>query len=156
MAVQMAKWAGATVIATASARHHAFLRTLGADEIVDYTTTRFEEVVRNVDMVLDTIGGETVARSWHIVKKGGLLLSVFSPPSQEQAAAFGVRAFFFVVKPNREQLIHIGNLIDTGQLRPITERVFPLSEASQAFEQALQGHTRGKIILRVEDEERRG
>jgi NADPH:quinone reductase-like Zn-dependent oxidoreductase len=81
---------------------------------------------------------------------------VFSPPSQEQAAAFGVRAFFFVVKPNREQLIHIGNLIDTGQLRPIIERVFPLSEASQAFEQALQGHTRGKIILRVEDEERRG
>jgi NADPH:quinone reductase-like Zn-dependent oxidoreductase len=156
MAVQLAKWAGATVIATASARHHAFLRTLGADEIVDYTTTRFEEVVRHVDMVLDTIGGETVARSWHIVKKGGLLLSVFSPPSQEQAAAFGVRAFFFVVKPNREQLIHIGNLIDTGQLRPITERVFPLSEASQAFEQALQGHTRGKIILRVEDEERRG
>lgn len=156
MAVQMAKWAGATVIATASARNHEFLRTLGADEIVDYTTTRFEEVVRNVDMVLDTIGGETVARSWHIVKKGGLLLSVFSPPSQEQAAAFGVRAFFFIVKPNREQLIHIGNLIDTGQLRPITERVFPLSEASQAFEQALQGHTRGKIILRVEDEERRG
>jgi NADPH:quinone reductase-like Zn-dependent oxidoreductase len=64
-----------------------------------------------------------------------------------------VRAFFFVVKPHREQLIHIGNLIDADQLRPITERVFPLSEASQAFEQALQGHTRGKIILRVEDEE---
>ncbi|MBO0777278.1 MAG: NADP-dependent oxidoreductase [Ktedonobacteraceae bacterium] len=157
MAVQMAKWAGATVIATASARHHAFLRTLGADEIIEYTTTRFEEVVRNVDIVLDTIGGETVARSWQVVKKGGLLLSVFSPPSQEQAAAFGVRALFFIVKPNREQLIHIGNLIDAGQLRPIIERVFPLSEASQAFEQALQGHTRGKIILRVgEDEERRG
>jgi NADPH:quinone reductase-like Zn-dependent oxidoreductase len=156
MAVQMAKWAGATVIATASARHHAFLRTLGADEIIDYTTTRFEEVVRDIDIVLDTIGGETVARSWQVLKKGGLLLSVFSLPSQEQAAAFGVHALFFIVKPNREQLMHIGNLIDAGQLRPITERVFPLSEASQAFEQALQGHTRGKIILRVEDEERRG
>ncbi len=156
MAVQIAKWAGATVIATASARNHAFLRTLGADEIIDYTTTRFENVVRDVDIVLDTIGGETGARSWQVLKKGGLLLSVFSPPSQEQAAAFGVRAFFFIVKPNREQLMHIGNLIDAGQLRPITERVFPLSEASQAFEQALQGHTRGKIILRVEDEERKG
>jgi NADPH:quinone reductase-like Zn-dependent oxidoreductase len=128
---------------------------LGADEIIDYTTTRFEDVVRDVDVVLDTRGGETVDRSWRVVKKGGLLLSVFSPPSQEQAAAFGVRGFFFIVKPNREQLIHIGNLIDAGQLRPITERVFPLREACQAFEQALQGHTRGKIILRVADEERR-
>ncbi|GHO64404.1 oxidoreductase [Ktedonobacter sp. SOSP1-52] len=155
MAVQMAKWAGATVIATASAHNHAFLRTLGADEIIDYTTTRFEEVVRDVDLVLDTIGGETEARSWRVLRKGGLLLSVFSPPSQEQAAAFDVRELFFVVKPNREQLIDIGDLIDTGQLRPIIKRVFPLSEASQAFEQALQGHTRGKIILRVEDEERR-
>ncbi|GHO71485.1 NADPH:quinone reductase [Ktedonobacter sp. SOSP1-52] len=155
MAVQMAKWAGATVIATASAHNHAFLRTLGADEIIDYTTTRFEEVVRDVDLVLDTIGGETEARSWRVLRKGGLLLSVFSPPSQEQAAAFGVRELFFVVKPNREQLIDIGDLIDTGQLRPIIKRVFPLSEASQAFEQALQGHTRGKIILRIEDEERR-
>ena len=152
MAVQLAKGAGARVIATASARNHAFLRTLGADELIDYTTTRFEEVVRAVDLVLDTRGGETVARSWRVVKKGGLLLSVFSPPSQEQAAAFGVRAFFFIVQPNREQLIHLGNLIDAGQLRPIIERVCPLREASQAFEQALQGHTRGKIILRVGEE----
>jgi NADPH:quinone reductase-like Zn-dependent oxidoreductase len=152
MAVQLAKGAGATVIATASAGNHAFLRTLGADELIEYSTTRFEEVVRDVDLVLDTRGGETVARSWRVVKKGGLLLSVFSPPSQEQAAAFGVRACFFIVQPNREQLIHLGNLIDAGQLRPIIERVFPLREASQAFEQALQGHTRGKIILRVVEE----
>ncbi|GHO82633.1 NADP-dependent oxidoreductase [Dictyobacter formicarum] len=152
MAVQMAKWAGATVIATASARNHAFLRTLGADEIIEYTTTRFEEVVHDVDLVLDTVGGETLERSWTVVKKGGMLISVASPPSTEQAKAHGVRSVWFIVEPNREQLIQIGALIDTGQLRPITERVFPLSEASQAFEQALQGHTRGKIILRVEDD----
>ena len=153
MAVQMAKWAGATVIATASARNHEFLRTLGADEIIDYTTTRFEDVVHDVDIVFDTIGGETVDRSWRVLRKDGLLLSVFSPPSQEQADAFGVRELFFIVRPNREQLIQIGDLIDAGQLRPIIERVFPLSETSQAFEQALQGHTRGKIILSVEDKE---
>jgi NADPH:quinone reductase-like Zn-dependent oxidoreductase len=149
MAVQLAHWVGANVIGTASARNRDFLRGLGADEVIDYTSTRFEDMLHDVDIVLDTIGGDTMERSWSVLKKGGLLVSVFSPPPKEQAKAHGVRALFFVVQPNRAELIQIGDLIDAGQVQPVIETVFPLSEARQAFERALSGHTRGKIILRV-------
>jgi NADPH:quinone reductase-like Zn-dependent oxidoreductase len=149
MAVQLAHWVGANVIGTASARNRDFLRGLGADEVIDYTSTRFEDMLHDVDIVLDTIGGDTMERSWSVLKKGGLLVSVFSPPPKEQAKAHGVRALFFVVQPNRAELIQIGDLIDAGQVQPVIESVFPLSEARQAFERALSGHTRGKIILRV-------
>ena len=150
MAVQLAHWVGANVIGTASARNRDFLRRLGADEVIDYTSTRFEDMLHDVDIILDTIGGDTMERSWSALKKGGLLVSVFSPPPKEQAKAHGVRALFFVVQPNRAELIQIGDLIDAGQVQPVIETVFPLSEACQAFERALSGHTRGKIILRVE------
>jgi len=149
MAVQLAHWVGANVIGTASVRNRDFLRGLGADEVIDYTSTRFEDMLHDVDIVLDTIGGDTMERSWSALKKGGLLVSVFSPPPKEQAKAHGVRALFFVVQPNRAELIQIGDLIDAGQVQPVIETVFPLSEARQAFERALSGHTRGKIILRV-------
>jgi len=149
MAVQLAHWVGANVIGTASARNRDFLRGLGADEVIDYTSTRFEDVLHDVDIVLDTIGGDTMERPWSALKKGGLLVSVFSPPPKEQAKAQSVRALFFVVQPNRAELIQIGDLIDAGQVQPVIETVFPLSEAPQAFERALSGHTRGKIILRV-------
>ncbi len=151
-AVQLAHWAGAHVIATASARNRDFLRDLGANEIIDYTTTRFEEVVHDVDLVFDTVGGDTLERSWQVVKPGGVLVSVVSPrPSFEEAKAHRVRPVWFVVEPNREQLIQIGALIDAGQVRPIIETVLPLSQASQAYEQGARGHTRGKIVLRVVD-----
>jgi NADPH:quinone reductase-like Zn-dependent oxidoreductase len=155
-AVQLARWAGAQVIATASAHNRDFLRELGANQIIDYTTTPFEEVVHDADVVLDTIGGDTLEHSYEVVKPGGVLVSVASPPSAEKAKAQSVRSAWFVVEPNREQLIQIGDLIDTGQIRPIIEMVLPLSQARQAYEQGARGHTRGKIILRVEDEERRG
>lgn len=150
-AVQFARLTGAQVIATASARNRDFLRALGANTIIDYTTTRFEEVVHDVDLVLDTVGGDTVERSWAVVKKGGVLISVASPPSPEQARAHGVRSVWFTVEPNREQLIQIGALIDAGQIRPIIETILPLSQARQAYEQGARGHTRGKIVLRVVD-----
>jgi NADPH:quinone reductase-like Zn-dependent oxidoreductase len=151
-AVQLARWAGAQVIVTASARNRDFLRELGANEIIDYTTTRFEEVVHDVDLVFDLVGGDTLVRSWQVVKPGGVLVSVVSPrPSFAEAKAHGVRPVWFIVEPNREQLIQIGDLIDTGQIRPIIETVLPLSQARQAYEQGARGHTRGKIVLRVVD-----
>jgi len=150
-AVQLARWAGAHVIGTASARNREFLHELGASEVIDYTTTRFEDVVHDVDVVFDTVGGETLQRSWQVLKRGGVLVSVASPPSPEQAKAHGVRSVWFIVAPNRDQLIRIGALIDAGQVRPIVETVLPLSQASQAYEQGLKGHTRGKIVLRVVD-----
>jgi NADPH:quinone reductase-like Zn-dependent oxidoreductase len=151
-AVQLARWAGAQVIATASARNRDFLRDLGADEFIDYTTTRFEDVVHDVDLVFDLVGGDTLQRSWPVIKRGGTLVSVVSPrPSFEEAKTYNVHAVWFVVEPNREQLIQIGAFIDAGKLRPIIDAVFPLSQARQAYEQGTKGHARGKIVLRVAD-----
>src|SRR6266576_4937863 len=151
-AVQLARWAGAQVIATASARNRGLLRELRANEIIDYTTTRFEEVIHDVDLVFDTVGGDTLQRSWQVVKPGGVLVSVVSPrPSFAEAKAHDVRPVWFVVEPNRKQLIQIGTLIDAGRIRPIIDTVLPLSQARQAYEQGARGHTRGKIVLRVVD-----
>ncbi len=151
-AVQLARWVGAQVIATASKRNRDFLCELGANEIIDYTTTRFEEVVQGVDFVFDTVGGDTLHRSWQVVKPGGVLVSVVSPrPSFAEAQAYNVRPVWFVVQPNREQLVRIGTLIDEGKVRPIIDTVLPLSQARQAYEQGAKGHTRGKIVLRVVD-----
>src|SRR5437588_7749649 len=151
-AVQLAHWAGAQIIATASAHNRDFLRELGANEVIDYTTTRFEEVVQSVDLVFDTVGGDTLHRSWQVVKPGGVLASVVSPrPSFAEAQAYNVRPVWFVVQPNREQLVRIGALIDEGKVRPIIDTVLPLSQARQAYEQGAKGHTRGKIVLRVVD-----
>lgn len=148
-AVQLAHWAGARVIATASSATSDFLRELGTDEIVDYTTARFEEVVHDVDVVLDMVGGETLRRSWQVLRPGGVLVSVVSPPPAEQAPRDGVRFVWFVVTPSGGQLSQIGALIDAGHIRPIVDQVFPLAEARRAFEAGAQGHARGKIVLRV-------
>lgn len=151
-AVQLGHWAGAQVIATASARNHDFLRELGANEVIDYTTTRFEEVVHRADLVFDTVGGDTLQRSWQVIQPGGMLVSVVSPrPPAEVIKGHDVRFAWFVVEPNRDELIQIGVLIDAGQVRPIIDTVFPLAQARQAYEQAAKGHTRGKIVLRVVD-----
>jgi NADPH:quinone reductase-like Zn-dependent oxidoreductase len=151
-AVQLAHWAGAHVIATASARNRDFLHELGANEVIDYTTSRFEDRVHEVDLVFDTVGGDTLQRSWQVIKPGGVLVTVVSPPpSFENAKAHGIRPFWFVVEPNRDELIQIGTLIDAGHLRPIIDTVFPLAQARQAYEQGARRHTRGKIVLRVVD-----
>jgi len=149
-AVQLARWAGAHIIATASARNRDFLRELGANEIIDYTTTRFEEVVHEVDLVFNLVEGDTLQRSWQVVKPGGVLVSVVTPPPPADVLKeHDVRFVWFVVEPNREQLIQIGALIDAGQIRPIIDTVLPLDQARQAYEQGAKGHTRGKIVLRV-------
>lgn len=151
-AVQLAHWTGAHVIVTATARNRDFLHGLGADEVIDYTTTRFEERIQNVDIVLDMVGGDTLKRSWNVLKRGGVLVSVVSPrPSFDEAHAHNVRPAWFVVEPNRNQLIRIAELIDAGQIRPVIDTVFPLSQARQAYEQSIKGHTQGKIVLQVVD-----
>jgi NADPH:quinone reductase-like Zn-dependent oxidoreductase len=151
-AVQLARLTGAHVIATASARNRDFLRDLGADECIDYTTTRFEDVVHEVDFVFDLVGGDTLHRSWQVIKPGGVLVSTVSPPPPADVVkGHDVRFVWFVVEPNRNELVQIGSLIDAGKLRPIIDAVFPLSQARQAYEQGTKGHTRGKIVLRVVD-----
>jgi NADPH:quinone reductase-like Zn-dependent oxidoreductase len=148
-AVQLAKWKGAHVIGTASGRNQEFLRKLGADQTIDYQTTHFEDVVHDVDVVFDTIGGDTQRRSWKVLKKGGILVSIVGPPSAEEAAAHGVRQASVFVQPSATQLTELANLVDSGKLKPVVETVLPLSEARRAHELSQTGHTRGKIVLRV-------
>jgi NADPH:quinone reductase-like Zn-dependent oxidoreductase len=148
-AVQLAKWKGAYVIGTASERNLQYVRDLGADEVVDYRNHVFEADAHDVDVVLDTIGGETQRRSWQTLKKGGVLISTVQPPSMEEAAAFGVCGSQVSVQPNGEQLSQIGQLADSGRLNVLVETVLPLTEARRAQELSETGHTRGKIVLRV-------
>jgi NADPH:quinone reductase-like Zn-dependent oxidoreductase len=148
-AVQLAKWKGAHVIGTASPRNHDFVRQLGADEVIDYTTTRFEDVVHDVDMVFDTMGGDVQKRSWQTLKPGGVLVSCLGPPSAEDAAAHKVRGMMVFVRPNAEQLAAITELIDSRKLKSVVETILPLAEARHAQELSQAGHVRGKIVLRV-------
>jgi NADPH:quinone reductase-like Zn-dependent oxidoreductase len=147
-AVQLARWKGADVIATASAQDHDFLRDLGASQVIDYAHEHFEEKVGDVDVVLDSIGGETQQRSWAVLRRGGILIGIVSPLA-EKAATVGLRGTFFIVEPNRAQLIELGRLIDQGTLRVIVGAILPLARAREAFEQSLVGHRRGKIVLQV-------
>jgi NADPH:quinone reductase-like Zn-dependent oxidoreductase len=150
-AVQLAKWKGAHALATASTKNQELLRKLGADETIDYTSQRFEDVARNIDIVLDTIGGETQERSWAVLKKGGVLVSLVQSPSKEKANQLGVRGMMCSVQPDGAQLSKITKLIDSAKLRPTIDRILPLSEARRAHELSENGHVHGKIVLRVKD-----
>ena len=148
-AVQLAKWKGAYVFATASTKNQDLLRELGVDEPIDYTQQKFEDVARNIDIVLDTLGGETQERSWLVLKKGGNLVSLVQPPSEEKAKELGVRAAFLGAQSNGAQLAQIAKVIDSGKLAPVIDRILPLSEVRRAHELSQSGHTHGKIVLRV-------
>ena len=126
-----------------------FLRQLGVDEPIDYKKTRFEDVASNVDVVLDTFGGEVQERSWKTLRKGGILISLVAPPPADQAARHGVRATMHYNAPSATALAEIVKLIDSGRCKVFVDTVLPLAEARQAQEMVAAGHTRGKIVLRV-------
>jgi NADPH:quinone reductase-like Zn-dependent oxidoreductase len=148
-AVQLARWRAAHVIATASGQNAEFLRELGANVVIDYTTTRFEEKLRDIDLVVDTIGGDTLERSWGILRRGGLLVSLPAPIATDKPEKYGVRGVFFIVESNRNELMEIARLIDAGMLRPVIAEVLPLARAREVFEHGIAGHKRGKIVLQV-------
>ena len=146
-AVQLARWRGAQVIGTASVSNLDFVRRLGAIEVIDYRARRFEEVVEDVDVVFDTVGGETLKRSWSVLKPGGTLVSVSH--LTEKATDQVDRDTFLMVHSDRAQLIEIARLLDAEEIRPLVAGVFPLPQARQAYERAFQGHLQGKIVLEV-------
>ncbi|HEX2697770.1 MAG TPA: zinc-binding dehydrogenase, partial [Anaerolineales bacterium] len=112
----------------------------------------FDEIIKPVDLVLDTAGGERLERSASMVRPGGRLVSVAAEPPKEQAAAYGIQAIYFVVEPNGAQLRELTKLAEDGTLRPTVAEVFPLAEARKAFERSLSPHAAGKIVLRIVDE----
>jgi NADPH:quinone reductase-like Zn-dependent oxidoreductase len=148
-AVQIAKWKEAKVIATASANNEGFLRELGADEVIDYRTTKFEEAVHDVDVVLDTMAGDTRQRSWQVLKKGGILVATLGITPQEIENQPGVRGGGLMVHPDFDQLTQIAALIDAGNLKPTVSTVLPLKEAARAHELSQTEHVKGKIVLQV-------
>ncbi|GHO70400.1 NADPH:quinone reductase [Ktedonobacter sp. SOSP1-52] len=149
-AVQLAKAKGARVIGVASGRNAAFLRELGVDHFIDYTATPVEKAAHDVDLVVDTVGGEQGDRLLDVLGRGGKLIAVFlGQYSAEHAAKAGVIAQLFQVRPNAAHLIEIGGLIDAGRVRVAVEAVLPLAQASKAHELSENHHVRGKIVLRV-------
>lgn len=154
-AVQFAAYFGAHVIATASAHNTSWLRELGASEVIDYATTRFEDAVRDVDAVIDLIGNakdDTASRSLTVLRPAGIIVNGPSgswPTMADEAAAAGVRATGFQVAPDGSTLAIISRLLDSGDVRVHIDRVFDLAEAAQAHEVIEQGHTRGKLVLKV-------
>jgi NADPH:quinone reductase-like Zn-dependent oxidoreductase len=148
LAVQLARWKGARVVGTASADNADFLRSLGA-EPVDYTQSRFEDAVSDVDLALVAVDGEVTDRTLGVVRRGGVLVSIRSEPSAEEAARRGVRAERILVRPHGGQLAEISALADAGHLRPVVAASLPLEEVNPAFELSETGHVRGKIVLRV-------
>jgi len=149
-AVQLAKKAGALVIATASGKDAVYVRGLGADGVIDYRATRFEERVKEIDAAIDTVGGETLDRSYGVLKRGGIVVSSAAVPSNEKAEQYGVRAVFFLVQVTTERLIKIAELIDAGELKSEVGEVLWLDEARKGHEM-LEGapHRRGKIVIKV-------
>jgi len=150
IAAQLARWRGAKVIGTAS-QNIDFLRELDVEQRIDYSNTLFENVVKDVDVVLDTVGGDTQQRSWEMLKTGGILVSLVEQPSEEKAAEYGVRqGIVFSAPPIGKTLTEIAGLVDSGQVKPHVSDVLPLEEIQKAHEMIEGRHTRGKIVLQVE------
>jgi NADPH:quinone reductase-like Zn-dependent oxidoreductase len=150
-AVQLARWAGLSAIATASARDQSYVRSLGADKVLDYATDRFEDAAHGVDAVIDLVGGDTQSRSFATLKPGGALISAVSPPDQALANAHGVKAKFFLVDVTSERLNHIAALFDRGALTVEVGAVLPFASVrlAHAMLEGERAKPRGKIVLQI-------
>ena len=151
-AIQIAKARGAKVMATASTANQDLLKQLGADVAIDYTKQKFEDVAKDVDVVLDSVGKDTLARSYGVVKKGGFIVSIVGRPDPTQLEKHGIHGASISVEPNASELAEIGRLIDEKKIKVIVSQTFPLAEAAKAQEQIATHHTRGKIVLKVAEE----
>lgn len=149
IAVQLAKSRGAHVITTTSEKNRALVKSLGADEVIDYRTQKFEEAVCDVDVVLDTIGGQVQDASWSVLSPGGILVSIISTPPQEKAKSLGVRSAFLFIQPSASILVQLAALIESGKLRPVIGAEFALSDIAKAHALSQSGHATGKIALYV-------
>jgi NADPH:quinone reductase-like Zn-dependent oxidoreductase len=151
-AVQIAKHAGAYVIGTASAANRDFVLGLGADVHIDYQTDKFEELVKDVDFVLDTLGGEIIDRSLKVTKKGGTIISIVSGANDQVAEKAKVKGIFggkMLVQSNGEDMQHLASLLEEGALKPTVSKVFPFEKMKEAHEQVETGKTRGKIVVKI-------
>jgi NADPH:quinone reductase-like Zn-dependent oxidoreductase len=147
LAVQLARSRGAHVIATVSAQNIEFVKGLGAEEAISYKAARFEDKARDIDVVFDTVGGDTLERSWSVLKHGGRMVTIASP--SETATDDRIKRAFFIVEPDGRQLIEIAKLLDSGELRTVVDSVLPLSQASLAYTGRVEKKGRGKVVVAV-------
>ncbi|HEX3382964.1 MAG TPA: zinc-binding dehydrogenase [Paraburkholderia sp.] len=138
-----------TVFATASGDGIEFVRSLGADRVIDYRAQRFEDIARNIDLVFDLVGGDTQRRSWSVVATGGALISTLNEPSQTEASNHGARAARYTARPDGRQLTEIASLIDEGNVRVVVAERFAFDATPAALERIAKGHVRGKIVVEV-------
>jgi NADPH:quinone reductase-like Zn-dependent oxidoreductase len=147
-AIQVAKLIGAQVFTTASARHTEFLQQLGADHVIDYKIDRFEDQVRDLDVIFDGVGGETLQRSWAVLKPGGRLITIAT--DSKEAKDERTKAAFFIVEPKHEQLMEIANLLQRGKLKTFVDATVPLQRAGEAYFGTVQRqHGYGKVVVEV-------
>ena len=146
-AIQFARHVGADVLTTASDEDRPFLIELGAGQIIDHKRDRFENIVSPVDLVFDLIGGDTLERSYPLVKAGGRLVTTVGEPSPQRAEARHIEAVHYLTAPNSDELNEIGKLIDAGEIRPHVAAIFTLATAAQAHEKLEHAHVQGKIVL---------
>ncbi|WP_127792305.1 NADP-dependent oxidoreductase [Agromyces sp. LHK192] len=150
-AVQFAAWRGAHVIATASAGDAAFVESLGADEVIDFRATRFEDAATAIDLVVDTVGGQTWERSWDVLGPEGRIVSIAVPRPPDTEPRDGRRAIWFVVRPDVAQLMEIGDLADAGRVHPVVADERPVSEGRSAYGGGARRSGPGKVVLVVGD-----
>ena len=144
-AVQLARWRGAHVTTTVSAHHVEFVKDLGANQVIDYQAAPFEKQMHDIDVVFDVVGGDTLRRSWSVLKPNGRLVTIASDNETTQDER--TKAAFFIVEPDRKQLVEIGRLLDAGELRPVVDQVVPFSRASEAYTGKVERKGRGKLVV---------
>lgn len=153
-AIQIAKAHGLKTIATASTEHQALLKQLGVDQAIDYKTTKFEDVVKNVDVVLNCVRADALVRSYGVVKKGGAIISITDEPDQSECAKHDLNCSRMGAHPEAKVLEELTKLIAAGKMKSIVSQTFPLAEASKAHQQIETRHTLGKIVLKIAEEKK--
>ena len=149
IATQLAKNLGAYVATTASTNDKQFAQELGADEVIDYRTQTFEDIVHDYDAVVDTVGGETYSRSFKVLRKGGIIVSLLEQPNSELMEQYGVKSVFQFTQVNRERLSKLAEWVDQNKVRVNVEKTYSLDEAGKALDYSRDIHPRGKIVLTI-------
>jgi NADPH:quinone reductase-like Zn-dependent oxidoreductase len=147
IAIQLAKYLGAFVATTVSANDKGFVQELGADHVIDYMSQNFEDLLHDYDSVFDTVGGETYKRSFKVLKKGGIIISMLDQPNSELMNQYNVKAIFQFTQADRQRLTKLAEWVDQNNIRVNTERTFLLDEADKALDYQKDVHPRGKVVL---------
>lgn len=151
IAIQLAKFLGAYVATTVGSKDIEYVKSLGADEVIDYSAQDFEHVLKDLDSVFDTVGGETADKSFQVLKKGGVIVSMLGAPNAELAQKYGVAAIGQNTVTNTDHLNRLAKLVMNGSIKIHVDKVFPLTEAKEAFKHLEEGHPQGKVVLQIED-----